>query len=46
MKNDSIRFRLPTNEKAIVLKLAKEAGLSLSDYMRVIVSRLNQNDGN
>lgn len=46
MKNDSIRFRLPANEKAIVLKLANEAGLSLSDYMRGIISRLNQADGN
>lgn len=40
MKNDSIRFRLPSNEKAIVLKLANEAGLSLSDFMRGIISQI------
>ncbi|MDX2072470.1 MAG: hypothetical protein SFV55_28815 [Haliscomenobacter sp.] len=40
MKNDSIRFRLPANEKAIVLKLANEAGLSLSDFMRGIISQI------
>lgn len=36
-KTDSIRFRLPSNEKAIVLKLADDAGLTLSDFMRKII---------